>query len=192
MALDLEKLRKGRQVLQKMGQGINPIDGEPIQTDSFLQDPRIIRCLFFAAEVLGMVADGTLIIKDERRNFSITDEEKARICLPDGPIGINQFARCVNEVLSPSSKRLTGVIINNGLKELGILTEVVDPNGKKRTTITAKSAQYGISTEPRVYNGAEYEAVLYDDSGKLFLLNNLEQILGRDPAVLRQDGSCNG
>lgn len=184
MALDLEKLRKGKLVLQKMGQGINPVDGEPIQADSFLQDPRIIRCLFFAAEVLGMVADGTLQEKDERRNFAITDEEKARIHLPDGLIGINQFARCVNEVLSPSSKRLTGQMLNNCLKELGVLAEVVDQDGKKRTTITANSAQYGISSEQRIHNSTEYEAVLYDESGKLFLLNNLEQILRRDPAVL--------
>lgn len=184
MSLDLDKLKKAKVVLQKIGQGVNPLDGEPIAGESFLQDPRIIRCLFFVTEVLDLVVDGTLQMKSDGRPFAITAEERDRIRLPEGEIGITQFTKCVNEALGPMSRKLTGIEMNKHLRALGLLVEVLESDGKKRTTATPNAANYGIRAERRDYNGAEYEKVIYDGTGQRFLLENLERILQDDVAVL--------
>ena len=184
MAIEMDKLRKAKAVLQKMGQGVDPVSGAVIASDSFLQDPRIIRCLFYVPEVLDLVLDGTLQARNQKQPFVITPEEKARVRLPEGPIGINQFAKCVNEVTGVTSRKLSGMELNKHLKALGLLTEVDLQSGKKQTIAPPQSAQYGIHTERGEYNGTEYERVRYDERGKRFLLDNLERILEHDPGLL--------
>ena len=58
MASDFEKMDKAKSVMVKMAEGINPITGEQIRDESFLNDPRIIRCFYFIAEVLDNVMNG--------------------------------------------------------------------------------------------------------------------------------------
>ena len=47
MEYDREKLIKAKSVIEKIANGINPISGESIKEDSFMQDPRLIRCFFY-------------------------------------------------------------------------------------------------------------------------------------------------
>lgn len=48
---DKEKMIKAKEILQKIANGINPINGQSINDESFLNDPRIIRCFFYVSEV---------------------------------------------------------------------------------------------------------------------------------------------
>ena len=65
----------------------------------------------------------------------ITPEQKELIKLPDRDIGVNDFARCVNSILSGESKKLTGALLNRQLKKMGILSEDSMDNVKTRTII---------------------------------------------------------
>lgn len=75
------------------------------------------------------------------------------------------------------SLKLTGVELNKRLKKMGILTEQPGEKGKTRTAINAKSKDYGIEMEKRSFQGNEYEMVLFNETGKKFLLDNLEMIM---------------
>lgn len=179
MGLEKEKIIKANEILNKMANGVNPVNGKPIDVDCFLHDPRMIRCLFFVQQVLDKVIDNEINIGDRKpAKFVITAEEKSRIKFPEEKIGINQFARCVNSVIDLNlSSKITGVQINKQLKKMGILGEEPLENGKKRTVIKDDSYKYGIETEKRNYNGNEYDMVCFNDIGKKFLLDNLEKIL---------------
>lgn len=179
MSLDKEKLIKAREILGRIANGVNPINGESIEKDSFLQDPRIIRCLFFIQEVLSEAIEGKLNTYSKRpQQFSITEEEKSRVELSNGRIGVNEFAKCINKVIDLNrSKRLTGKELNKQLKKMGILSEQQLPDGKKKTVMNDKSKEYGIETELRSYNGTEYEMILFNDIGKKYLLDNIEEIM---------------
>ncbi|MDK2799043.1 MAG: hypothetical protein PWQ70_662 [Clostridiales bacterium] len=176
-----EKILKAREVLQKIANGINPISGQLIDADkeSFLNDPRIIRCFFYVSDILEKVANGQVNRNIKKpTEFSITDDEKRLVKLPDYKIGINEFAKCINNVINLNrSKRLTGTEINKQLKKMGLLSEEVTENGKTRTIVNDKSGEYGIEAEKRTFNGREYEAVLFNDKGKKFLLDNIEKIM---------------
>lgn len=177
MDLDREKLGKAKAILEKMANGINPINGQPIQDESFLQDPRMIRCLFYVSNVLQLVMDGK-IQRLRPTNFVITPEEKSRVKFPEYKIGVNEFSKCINEVIDPNkSKKLTGAELNKQLKKMGILSEIPTENGRVRTTINEKSKDYGIEIEIRTYKDREYEMVVFNDAGKRFLLENIEYIM---------------
>jgi len=179
MVTEKDKLIRAKEILQKMANGINPFNEEPIEGDSFLHDPRMIRCLFFVQEVLDRAINGQFRITSTKPNdFIITNEEKSKIELTPGKIGINEFAKCVNAVIDVNrSKKLTGKELNKQLNKMGILGEQVIGNGKYRTVTNEKSSDYGFEMEKRSYNGREYEMVLLNEKGKKFLLENLETIM---------------
>ena len=98
--------------------------------------------------------------------------------VPKGNIGVNAFSQCINKVINPHiSKKLNGTELNRQLKKMGILSEELNPEGKKRTTLPPESMKYGISTELVNYNGNEYEKIVFDSNGVNFLLENLDKIM---------------
>jgi len=181
---EFEKIQKARLVLQKIANGINPINGEKIEEESFLNDPRIIRCFYFVAEVLDNVTRGVYSSKRSEprsRVFVITSEQKSKVRFPEGKIGVNEFSRCVNMCIDLNqSKRLTGVEINKRLKAMGILSEETTETGKTRTVINDNSINYGFESQRKSYNGVEYDMVVINDKGKKYLLDNIEVIMGAE------------
>jgi len=179
LVTEREKIEKAKAVILKIAKGMDPLTGEMMNEDSFLNDPRIIRCFFFVAEVLDNVLKGAYSKAGKPEKFVITPEQKEQVVFPEGKIGVNEFSRCINKCIDPNvSKKLTGVELNKKLKQMGILSEEIDPvTGKTRTTINDNSYKYGFESEKRSYNGVEYEMVLINDKGKSFLLDNLEAIM---------------
>lgn len=178
MVTDMEKLQKARLVLQKMVDGVNPLTGELIESDHFLQDPRIVRCLLFISDALKRQVDETAYKLHRPEMFTIDNEVISRVELPAGKIGVTEFSRCINQVIDlTQSRKLTGAELNKRLKQLGILSETVNSEGKVVTVINDKSANYGFEMERRIYNEREYDMVLMNDKGKQFLLDNLQTIM---------------
>jgi len=179
---EFEKIEKAKIILQKIAKGINPITGEQIEDNSFLNDARMIRCFYFVAEVLDNVRKGAYgPTKNKLTKFVITPEQKKRVEFPPNKIGVNEFSRCINSCIDLSiSKKLSGVELNNKLKKLGILSEEPTAKGKTRTVINENSINYGFESERRTYNGVEYEMVVINDKGKKYLLDNIESIMGEE------------
>lgn len=176
MINDIERIEKAKIIIQKIANGTNPTNGLPIETDSFIQDPRIIRCFYYVSEVLQGVINGSYSNK-KITDFIITNEQKSKVIFTEGNIGVNEVSKCINEQInSLISKKVSGAYLNKGLKKLGILTEVED-DGKKRTSTNENSKDYGFFLEKRNFNGREYDMVLINDVGKKYILDNIENIM---------------
>ena len=171
----LTKLSEAKQVLEKMANGVNPLTDQPLDEHHFLQDPRVIRPLFL---LLNHLNEPRSKRSKAPQKYVITEKQLDAVEFPDEPIGINDFCSRVNEQLDLTiSKKLSGKVLNNRLKLLGILSEVMTEEGKKRTITNGTSASYGISTIDRSFNGRPYQQVVFDDIGKEFLLRNLNSLL---------------
>lgn len=176
---DFDKMEKAKNVLLKIAGGVDPLTGEAIAENTFLNDPRIIRCFYFITEVLDDVMHGVYRKAGSRPlDFIITPEQKRRVNFPEGKIGVNEFSKQINQCIdSNASKKLTGVELNKRLKKMGILAEKNAGNGKTRTVTNQNSAKYGFEMENRQFNGVEYEMVVINDEGKRYLLDNIETIM---------------
>ena len=53
--IDLEKLEKALIYVDRIAEGRNPVYNLPADNDSVLNDPNVIRCMFFIKEVLTAV-----------------------------------------------------------------------------------------------------------------------------------------
>lgn len=178
MATEFEKMEKAKIVLTKIAKGIDPLSGEQIKEEGFLNDPKIIRCFYFVAEVLDNVINGAY--SNRGKDFIITPEQKSRVRFPEGMIGVNEFSRCINMCIDPlKSKNLTGTELNRRLKKMGVLGEELNPaTGKMKTVTNSDSEKYGFEMVRRSFNDDEYDMAVMNDNGKKYLLDNIEEIMG--------------
>jgi hypothetical protein len=178
MYIEVEKIQKAKEIIHKVANGVNPFSGEQILNDGLLKDAEMVRCFCFVSDVLDDIARGNYKNRRNALGFVITPEQKYKIVLPEGKIGVNGFSKCINLCINQvESKRLTGVEINKRLKKMGILAEESTEEGKTRTITNEKSIQYGFEMVKKNFNGVEYDMVLINDIGKKYLLENLEVIM---------------
>ncbi|PEQ88966.1 hypothetical protein CN481_19160 [Bacillus sp. AFS006103] len=176
MNIDFERLDESRKILYKIADGIDPINNVPISKESFLNDPRVIRSIFFLVDYIE--SELAKIPRPKRNKFSITKDQKSKVKFPDGDIGINDIANAINEVIDTRIvKRISGMKINKQLKIIGILSEEKTDDGRVRTITNEKSEGYGISSKVRYFDNRQYEQVVFNDIGKSFILENLERIM---------------
>lgn len=181
MYIELERVEKAKEVIEKIAKGVDPLSGTQIHHDSILNDAKMVRCFYDVSEVLENVIKGNYSRRYKQLDFIITAEQKSRVVFSEGKIGVNEFSRCVNQCLNLNeSRRLTGVELNKKLRKLGILAEARSEEGKIRTTTNDTSSQYGFELEKKKYNGEEYDKLVINDEGKKYLLDNLENIMAVD------------
>lgn len=180
MIVEREKIEKAKEI--RMANGVDPLTGEVLGEDSFLNNPKIIRCFYYITEVLDNVMNNAYSYGVKLAHFIITPEQISKVALPEGKIGVNEFSKQVNMCIDLSvSKKLTGVELNKRLKKMGVLSEELNPaTGKARTITNGNSHIYGFETLKRDYNGVEYDAIVINDKGKKYLLENIETIMSID------------
>ncbi len=179
MKASADRLLKAKEVIQQIANGVNPLDQSEIPDDSFLHHPKIIRSLFCLLDYMDKEMNNSSSHSQPKpKTFMITAEQKSAVEFPDGPIGVNVLVKAINLVIDPTtSKKLNGAGLNKQLKKLGILSEEIDEKGKKRTIVNENSEGYGIIAQRRVFDGVEYDQVLFDEEGKAFVLQNIESLL---------------
>ena len=84
MINDIDKIGKANNIILKLANGIDPVNGEVIENDNVLNDPRMIRCFFFVSKVLENVIAGEYSKASKKTKFIITDEQKDRIIFKIG------------------------------------------------------------------------------------------------------------
>ncbi|RUL52017.1 MULTISPECIES: hypothetical protein [Lysinibacillus] len=178
MMLDRQKLVESQTVVKKIANGINPIDDTPFNDTSFLTTPQVIQPIFYLFNYMFHIANGNISSRQRPKQFFITNEQLDNVVLPEGKIGIMEFAKAINEVIDPTiSKKLNGAMINKKLKELQILSEAIDEEGHRRTITNENSEAYGIESVTKSFRGREYQKVVFNEVGKQFLLKNLKQLM---------------
>ena len=108
---ELEKMERARMYLEKLTNGINPLDDMPVAENDIVRNARIARCMQYVTEVLQQVIDNggiTPYTPGYRVPFAINREQLAKyqcravhqLCTYILPVG-EQFRRVV-EPLSDS------------------------------------------------------------------------------------------
>lgn len=176
MNSELELISKAQEILKEMAQGINPFTKERIEETNFLNDPKMIRCLAFCADMLDRAK---VPVNNTNTEFIITKEQKESIHIPYDTIGFTNFSRIVNEIIDQFiSKKASAHKIILSLKNLGIIGELINEKGKKTTITLPNSADYGFVTVHKSFNGREYDQVMANRQGQRYLIDNLEMLMG--------------
>ena len=177
--IDINKLEIAIKYVERIAKGYNPVNNMPAEDDSALNNPNVIRCMYFIKEVLEDVK--------ERENSAIK-KAKSKEPFPLSVLKDYQYqedksiTHFLKQLYSPledgTFKKIPPQRITAWLKENGYLTEENSQDTKKSTTIpTERGKELGIYTESRTFNGKIYLAVIYNQSAQEFIVKNFSEII---------------
>ena len=177
---ELEKLQRAKMYIDKLANGINPIDDRPAADSDIINNIRLSRCLFYVSGILGQVIDNHGVIgkaKVSKEAFSISAEDIRKFEFSATPITISEMTKRLNSVADlDACHKLNYSAITSWLMEIGALESRNRADGKSTKRPTEQGEALGISTEKRTGVNGEYVVVLYNREAQQFIIDNLEAI----------------
>ena len=177
---ELEKIARARMYLQKLINGVNPLDGTLLPESDIVNNERISRCLQYVSEVLGQVIEngGTEPQARQREKFAISNEQLAQYPLSEIPLQITEITARINALIDPNRMRqLSANTITTWLVSEELLYVHTHPTGKTSKYPTENGLRFGIPAEQRGGMHGEYTAVLYNAYAQRFILSHLQEII---------------
>lgn len=180
-AIDMSKLEVAIRYMQRIADGCNPVSNEPVEEDTVLNDPNVIRCMFFVKDVL----------EEVRRSNGVTGSRRMKPRKEPFPFEILKHFRyqedktishLLDQIHAPAEgldiKKISPQTITGWLKAAGYLTvEYCQEVRKESAMPTEKGRALGIYTEVRTYGANSYVTVIYNRQAQEFLVMNFEAIV---------------
>ena len=173
--VDTRKLEIAIQYLQRIAEGHNPVNNIPVDDDSVIKNPNVVRCMLFVKETLEKVKrnDGYIGRRPRtKKDSSIKNSSKKEYPLQalknfryseDKSVSrlVDQFNGLTDLTIF---QKLTYKPIIAWLKQNGYLRDELDEGtGKKRTLVTEKGSEVGIKSELRKDSkGQEFVYITYN------------------------------
>ena len=186
--VDTKKLEIAIQYLQRITEGHNPVNNIPVDDDSVIKNPNVVRCMLFIKEVLEEVKrnDG-YIGRRPRTNRDSSKQEYPLEALKEFRYSEDKsVTRLVDQINNLADmtvyQKITYIPITAWLKQNGYLgEEQTEENGKKRTVVTDKGREAGIKSElRRNAKDQEYVYITYGRTAQEFIVSNMDKILSLD------------
>ena len=186
--VDTKKLEIAIQYLHRITEGRNPVNNIPVDDDSVIKNPNVVRCMLFIKEVLEEVKrnDG-YIGRRPRTNRDSSKQEYPLEALKEFRYSEDKsVTRLVDQINNLADmtvyQKITYIPITAWLKQNGYLgEEQTEENGKKRTVVTDKGREAGIKSElRRNAKDQEYVYITYGRTAQEFIVSNMDKILSLD------------
>ena len=181
---ELEKIAYAKSFIDKLANGINPLDDMPIPDDDIANNVRLSRCFFYVSDILRQVYENGGVTKPKRAQkipFAVSLEQLEKFEYSVESITVSEIAKRIyamadNENMEKVSYRQ----INQWLLNIGMLY-LHDFGGKKLVKRpTEEGNQIGIKVETRMGRYGEYQVVLYNEDAQRFILDNLEAVVATE------------
>ena len=151
---ELEKMQRAKMYIDKMANGINPIDDAPAADSDMINNVRLSRCLFYVSDVLRQVIDNNGVIgkvKSSKKAFFLSADSINNFSFSKTPISVSEITKRLNDLADLEvCHKLKHSAITNWLISIGALEirELADGRNTKRPTEQGK--ELGISSEKRM------------------------------------------
>lgn len=177
---ELEKLEYTRAFMEKLANGINPIDDIPIPDGDLAAQPRMSRCFAYVSELLRQViAQGGIREaappKPRKRDFYLDEQARAALRPSDTPLSVREISQYLATLIdTETTKTVSATLINRWLMQIGMLEEVTLSDDNRRKLPTAQGRELGIITEERSGQYGSFTAVLYTAQAQQFIFDHIE------------------
>ena len=179
---ELEKIEYAKSFIDKLAQGINPIDDSLIPDGDIANNVRLSRCFFYVSDILRRVIENggieANVPKPKKADFRITPEQRENIRFSREPISVSVFTDILNETADTENMtKLTAVMITKWLQEKGLLQTIVRADGKNAKMPTENGRAMGISTEEMSGKYGNYTIVLYNTDMQKYIVDSIDEIV---------------
>ena len=176
------KLDVAIKYVERIAEGHNPVNNIPLENDDVLNNPNIIRCMYFIKDVL----------EEVRRNDGIIGGKSSKEPTLPYPTEIldnftysedKSITHVLNQIYEPivdmNVKKVSVTKVTAALKEEGYLLDEPNPEtGKTRKVPSIKGRELGIYIVEREYNGRMYESVTYNRNAQEYVVNLIRRLAG--------------
>jgi len=179
--MNLDLVRHAKDYIDKMANGINPLNGEKVKDNDLINNVRISRCLFCVSDILREVIENggvTKIVKKVTKNsFYLDNETINKYDLNDGDLSISKIVRKINDLkFDEEMRNLKTTSVCKWLIEIGVLKEI-EENGKKKKIPSETGLKLGMYVERKNGYYGEYDIVMYKKSMQQFIIDNFDSLL---------------
>lgn len=180
---ELEKIEYAKSFIDKLANGINPLNDSPISENDIANNVRLSRCFFFVSDILRQVIENggvqpVKVAKQRKKEYALTNEERERIRISETPLTVSEISNHLNGLVNLETiKKISAASINNWLLNLDLLEVVAQPNGKTKKLPTDQGRELGIFTEERTGQYGTYVTVLFSSSAQQFIYDNIDAIV---------------
>lgn len=185
--IDTKKLDTAILYLQRMADGKNPVNNMPAEEDDVINNPNVVRCMFFIKDVLeelkrndGYIGRRPRTNKDDnKKDYPLEALEAFRYT---GDKAISKLVEQLNEYADMTVyKKLVYVPLKQWLLENGYLIEEQNSAGSKKITRpTDKGTEIGIKSEMRTgLRGDTYLYITYGQRAQELIVENRYKIFAQ-------------
>lgn len=177
---ELEKIEYAKTFIDKLANGINPLDDTVINEEDIVNNVRLSRCFFFVSDILRQVIDNGGISKNKKNwlKFELSAEQLSEFSYSASPIPVSEIAKRLNSLITDKNmKSISHRDLTNWLISIGMLEEQVTYDGKTAKRPTEQGVNMGITTEQRSGQRGVYTVVVYNREAQGFIIDNLDAIL---------------
>lgn len=188
--VDLKKLDTAITYVQRIADGYNPVNNMIAREDSVLNDPNVIRCMFFVKEILeevrrnnGEIGGSAKTAKKKVEKFPF---EVLKTFQYQEDLSITHVLKQAHALANNENvEKFNAQTVGQWLKKNGYLTvEYREEVSKEVTVPTEKGKEIGIYTEVRNITGRVYIAVVYGRKAQEFIVRNLEGIVRGESIIV--------
>lgn len=177
---ELETLKRAKMYIEKLANGINPLDDTAIPSEDIANNVRLSRCFFYVANILDQAVnreEKKLKRSIKKTAFSITSDKLEKIQLSDTPLPVSKIADLINSLIdTETQKKLSHRNITDWLLSIEMLEIVTLSDGKTAKRPTEFGKKLGISTEDRMSLNGAYTVVIYNRNAQQFIIDNIDAI----------------
>jgi len=181
---ELEKIAYAKSYIDKLANGINPLDDTPIPDGDVVNNVRLSRCFFYVSDILRQVYERGGMTKPKRIPkipFSVSPEQLEKFEYSDTPIAVSEISKRIYAMAgNENMEKVSYSQINQWLLNIGMLY-LYDFGGRKPVKRpTEEGKKIGITVESRLGRYGEYQVVLYNEDAQHFILDNLDAVIATD------------
>ncbi len=172
-AIDKNKVTVALDWINKLANGMNPIDGSILPDTDIVNNVHISRCLFFVSNLLEEFGKKKQSQRKQYElDFLLTPEAASKVYIAERT-GIAMLIKEINKVIPENMKPLAVSKVTQWLVSAGYLEEQESSDGHRYKAPTELGTSIGITSAWREGSQGQYLAIFYDSNAQNFILENL-------------------
>ena len=99
---ELDKMKRAKMYIDKLANGINPLNDLTLPENEIINNIRISRCLFYVSDVLRQIIDNNGVINKKTTQkvpFDLPIEKRSTFEYSDYGISVSEIARRINSLI---------------------------------------------------------------------------------------------
>jgi len=184
---EAEKIAYAKSFIDKLANGINPLDDSPIPEEDIVNHVRLSRCFFYVSTLLQREIDRESkkemkAKKGERLPFSISPERLAQFDYSSTPISVTAMGKKINSLVKDDIRdmrieKLPSRKIKYWLLDIGMLEWRMWDGGKQKLFPTDVGESIGIILQMWEQYGRKTPVVYLSREAQQFIIDNIDAVI---------------